>query len=139
MSLMDDLLSSADWSPTNFLGASLTLGADQTYNTDKTSMTQPSTAIDVMQPVNTSAGLGEWGGFLKDTLQAFVGYSIAKDAQQSGVKTPAQQQQQAQAQQLYAQGQTQQLQAGSLGGFNLGGGLLPLLLIGGLLVFALKD
>lgn len=135
MSLMDDLLSSADWSPTNFLGASLTLGADQTFNTDKTSLMQPSTAIDVMQPVNTSAGLGQWGGFLLDTAKAFAGYSLAKDAQQSGVQTPAQQQR---AQQLYAQGQTQPLQAGALG-FNLGGGLLPILLIGGLLVFALKD
>ncbi len=134
MSLMDDLLSSAEWSPTNFLGASLTLGADQTYNTDKTSLMQPSTAIDVMQPVNNSAGFGEWGGLLQDTLKAFVGYSIAKDAQKSNVKTPAQQQQA----QLYPQGNAQQLQQGGLG-FNLGGGLLPLLLIGGLLVFALKD
>lgn len=136
MSLMDDLLSSAEWSPTNFLGASLTLGADQTYNTVKTALTQPSTAIDVMQPANTSAGFGEWGGLLQDTVKAFVGYSLAKDAQQSGVKTPAQQQQ---AQQLYQQGNAQQLQAGGLG-LNLGGGmLLPILLVGGLLVFALKD
>jgi hypothetical protein len=134
MSLMDDLLSSAEWSPTNFLGASLTLGADQTYNTDKTSLFQPSTAIDMMTKPSTDPSYGQWGQFFLDTVKAGVGYVIAKDAQQSGVQTP---QQQALTPQQYAQLQQQRGQAASMP-LNLGG-MLPLLLIGGLLVFALKD
>lgn len=132
MSLMDDLLSSAEWSPTNFMGASLTLGADQTYNTDKTSLMQPSTAIDLMTPATTTPSFGEWGQFFMDTAKSVVGYALAKDAQQSGVQPP---QQQAITPQQYAQMQ-QRAQAGQP--VNLGG-LLPLLLIGGLLVLALKD
>lgn len=134
MSLMDDLLSSAEWSPTNFLGASLTLGADQTYNTDKTSLFQPSTAIDVMTQPSTDPSYGQWGQFFLDTVKAGVGYVIAKDAQKSGVQTP---QQQALTPQQYAQLQQQRGQA-AYQPLNLGG-MLPLLLIGGLLVFALKD
>lgn len=136
MSLMDDLLSSADWSPTNYLGASLTLGADQTYNTEKTSLMQPSTAIDLMAPATTEPSFGQWGQFFMDTAKSVVGYALAKDAQQSGVQTP---QQQAMTPQQYQQ--LQQQQRGQAAGYqpmNLGG-LLPILLIGGLLVFALKD
>lgn len=135
MSLMDDLLSSAEWSPTNFMGASLTLGADQTYNTDKTSLFQPSTAIDLMTQPSTDPSTGQWGQFFMDTLKAGVGYVIAKDAKQSGVQTP---QQQALTPQQYAQLQQQQRGQAAYQPLNLGG-MLPLLLIGGLLVFALKD
>lgn len=134
MSLMDDLLSSAEWSPTNFLGASLTLGADQTYNTEKTSLMQPSTAVDLMAPSAVDPSYGQWGQFFMDTAKTLVGYAVAKDAQSSGVVTP--QQAQSITPQQYAQLQQQRGQVGQ--SFNLGG-MLPLLLIGGLLVFALKD
>lgn len=134
MSLMDDLLTSAEWSPTNFLGASLTLGADQTYNTDKTALFQPSTAIDMMTRPSADPSTGQWGQFFMDTLKAGVGYVIAKDAQQAGVQTP---QQQALTPQQLQQLQQQRGQA-AYQPMNLGG-MLPLLLIGGLLVFALKD
>ena len=134
MSLMDDLLSKPDWSPTNFLGASLTLGADPSYNVDRTTLTQPSTAIDLMQSPTTTPSFGEWGQFFMDTAKSVVGYALAKDAQQAGVQTP---QQQTMTPQQYAQ--LQQQQRGQVGqSFNLGG-MLPLLLIGGLLVLALKD
>lgn len=135
MSLMDDLLSSAEWSPTNFLGASLTLGADQTYNTDKTSLFQPSTAIDVMTQPSTDPSYGQWGQYFLETLKAGVGYAIAKDAQKSGVLTP---QQQSMTPQQYAQLQQQQRGQAAYQPLSLGG-MLPLLLIGGLLVLALKD
>ena len=130
---MDDLLSAPEWSPTNFLGASLTLGADPSYNVDRSTLTQPSTAIDTMQSAVTAPSFGQWGQFFMDTAKSVVGYALAKDAQQSGVQTP-----QAQSMTPLQYQQLQQQRGQASQSFNLGG-MLPLLLIGGLLVFALKD
>lgn len=109
-------------------GAALTLGADQSFVIPKTTTTATSTALDVMTP--TKAGIdtlsdfwSQAGSVLLDVTKAASGYLIAKDASKNQVTQPT-------------QAQPVVIQQG--GGVQLGG-LLPLLLIGGLIFLAVKD
>lgn len=132
MSLMDDLLASDNWSPTNFLGTSLTLGADQTYNTPKSAMTQASTAVDLMAPNTATGPMGEWGQFFLDSGKALLGYAVAKDAQQSGVQAPVRRTD------VQPQGSVMNPNYAPRGGMELGG-MLPLLLLGAVVLLVAKD
>lgn len=109
-------------------GTALTLGADSSFVTPKTLWSSTSSALDVMTP--TSAGVNTlsdfWsqaGGVLLDVVKAGAGYAVAKDASKNNVAQPTEQRPV-----IVQQG----------GGVQLGG-LLPLLLIGGVVLFALKD
>lgn len=109
-------------------GTALTLGADQSFVIPKTTSTATSTALDVMTP--TKAGIdtlsdfwSQAGSVLLDVTKAASGYLIAKDASKNQVAQPT-------------QAQPVVIQQG--GGVQLGG-LLPLLLIGGLIFLAVKD
>lgn len=111
----------------NQWGTALTLGADQSFVIPKTTSTATSTALDVMTP--TKAGIdtlsdfwSQAGSVLLDVTKAASGYLIAKDASKNQVTQPTQ------AQPVVIQ----------QGGGQLGG-LLPLLLIGGLIFLAVKD
>lgn len=110
-------------------GTALTLGADSSFVTPKTLWSSTSSALDVMTP--TSAGVNTlsdfWsqaGGVLLDVVKAGAGYAVAKDASKNNVVQPTEQ-------------RPVIVQQGG-GGVQLGG-LLPLLLIGGVVLFALKD
>lgn len=113
------------------------ISADQSFVTPRTEDTVPANAIQSMQPIttgdgSTGSGWGEgWGDFLKQTLGTVVGYSIAKDAAQAGVARPAVQQ--------YGQpGYGSQVQGTARPvGLSLGG-LGPLLLVGGVVLLAVK-
>lgn len=109
-------------------GTALTLGADSSFVTPKTLWSSTSSVLDVMTP--TTAGRDSlsdfWsqaGGVLLDVVKAGAGYAVAKDASKNQVVQPTEQRPV-----IVQQG----------GGVQLGG-LLPLLLIGGVVLFALKD
>lgn len=70
--------------------AALGINIDDSYWTPRTADTVPSNALQTMQPIETNTG-GGWSDFWKGTLQTVIGYSIAKDAAQSGVARPGQQ------------------------------------------------
>lgn len=113
----------------NTWGTALTLGADSSFITPKSPFTTTSTAVDVMTP--TTEGINTLSDFWKaagsvflDVTKATSGYLIAKDASKNAVLQPTQQQP------VYVQAQP--------GGQQIGG-LLPLLLIGGLIFLAVKD
>lgn len=134
MGIMDDLLARADSATPDWFGASLTLSADTSYNTPRTPWTQSSTAVDVMTPTNAGAGLGEWGDFFKDTAKALVGYAIAKDASRSGVAPNAGQ---TSTRNPAAPGQVVMQPSYQPQPANVGG-LMPLLIIGGLVYLAVR-
>lgn len=116
MSAFDDLF-----------GSSLTLGADQSFITDKTVDSVSTNALDSMTPVRQETTDDAYG-WLKDIAKQGVGYFIQKDAQQNKVVPPQQYATVAAA----AQGQpVQQAQQP--------GGMLMILLGIGVLVLVLKD
>ncbi len=108
-------------------GSALSFGADNSFITPRGTDTVPTDAVQSMQPVSDGASSG-WNNLFQDVFKGVVGYSLAKDAVQSGVTRPAYG-----AAPAY-QGQQQQAQRP-----QSMGGLLPLLLVGGLIVFAVKS
>lgn len=67
-------------------GTAMTLGADSSYITPRTSDTVTSNAIDGAAPIDNSGG-GAWGGFWRDGLKTVLNYSLARDAARNGVGT----------------------------------------------------
>lgn len=102
------------------------IGADNSFITPRTTDTVATNAVQSMTPVTEGASSG-WTSLFQDVFKGVVGYSLAKDAVQSGVTRPAYG-----AQQTY-QGQPQAQRQPAAGG------LLPLLLVGGLIFFAVKS
>lgn len=87
-------------------------GSDGSWTTPRTSETVPVNAVQSMTPVTAPADNGGWSDFWKGALQTAIGYSIQKDAVQSGVVRPAT----GSAQQVQAQAQAQYVaQRGLLG------------------------
>jgi len=87
MSSFDDL------EPVTMAGAwnsALVIGADSSYVTPRTADTQTTNAIGSMTPVESAGKNDSWSAWLQDVGKAVVGYSIEKDAQQSGVTRPSQ-------------------------------------------------
>jgi hypothetical protein len=105
------------------------VGSGSSYDTPRTSETVTSNAIQSGQDVDNSGG--PWQSFFRDAAKSIVGYSIQKDAVQSGVvRQPANQ-----YAPLYgASGQPvrQVAQQSPLQG------MLPLLLLGGFALLILK-
>lgn len=72
--------------------AAQTVGADQSFVTPRGPDTVPSNALQSMQPISfgdgsTGSGFGaNWGDFLQKSLGSVLGYSLQKDAVQSGVR-----------------------------------------------------
>lgn len=64
------------------------IGADASFLTPRSWNTVPTDALESMTPVTPNAS-GEWSGFFRDLTKTIVGYSIVKDAQQSGVQPAA--------------------------------------------------
>jgi hypothetical protein len=104
----------------------LSLGADESYITARTEDSTSGNAVQSMQPISQPT-VDDGFGWLKDLVKTGVGYAIAKDAQQNSVAPP----------QVYAataaQAQGQQVQRAQ------SSNLLVLLLVAGVVVFALKD
>lgn len=122
---MSDLL---DGWGTDIFGSSLTLGADQSFITDKTSDTVSTNALDSMTPTQAPTTDDAYG-WLKDLAKTGASYLIQKDAQKNAV-VPAQV-----YAQTAAQAQGQQMQGPQFGG----GGLLMILVVVGVAVLVLKD
>lgn len=123
------LIGNGWWGDGGFFGPALSVGADQSYVTQRTEDSAPANAVDAMQTVATPTQ-DDGFGWLKDLAKTAVGYAISKDAQQNRVVPPqvySATAAQAQGQQA-ARAQSQQ-----------GGGVLVLIVVVGALVYALKD
>lgn len=96
--------------------AAANLGADQSFTVPRAEYTVATNAVQSAQPIVSDPSMGQWGQFFRDLTKTVVGYSIAKDAAQSGL--------------VNANGRpvapvyTQPAQPAGLGG------LLPLVLVG---------
>jgi hypothetical protein len=64
-------------------------GSDGSWVTPRTSDTVPTNAVQSMAPVTAANDGGGWSDFWKGALTTAIGYSIQKDAVQSGVVRPA--------------------------------------------------
>lgn len=116
---------------TDIWGPSLTLGADQSFVTDKTAQTVSTNALDSMTPVQPPTQDDAFG-WLKDIAKTGVNYLIQKDAQKNQVM-PAQDY----ARVAQATAQNQQAKASAM---PSGMVMVALLLVGGVvLVKVLKD
>ena len=126
-----DGFSFSDGLTDNWLTATNFGGSDGSWSTPRTPDTVPSNALQSMTPVTASNDAGGWSDFWKGALQTAIGYSIQKDAVQSGVVRGA--------------GPVPG-QIGVAGQAQVGGqvapdplrGLMPLLLIGGVVLLAVN-
>jgi hypothetical protein len=76
---------SIDGSVWDIFGSAANVGADPSYDTPRSTATVPTDAVGSMTPVTVANDSGGWSDFWKGTLQTVIGYSIAKDAAQSGI------------------------------------------------------
>lgn len=120
---MTDVLQGWD----GLFGSALTLGADQSYITDKTANSVSTNALDSMTPVRQET-TDDAFGWLKDLAKSGVGYLIQKDAQQNKV-VPAP---------VYAK-TAEQMQGQQVQQSAQGGGMLMLLVVVSVVALVLKD
>lgn len=76
---------SIDGSVWDIFGTAAGVGADPSYDQPRSTVTVPTDAVGSMTPVTAPNDSGGWSDFWKGTLQTVVGYTIAKDAAQSGI------------------------------------------------------
>lgn len=133
---MADIFDSPEWGQglPDVFNTSAGFGTGSTYDTPRHEDTVTSNALQSMQPVET-VDTG-WTSFFRDITKGIVGYSIQKDAVQSGVYRPAVPGQY-QGQPGGQPGQVYRQPINNGGGGGGGGNLLTLLILGGL-VLALK-
>lgn len=89
--MADDFLANLSASLTgDFFGASRQVGADQSFVTPRLAGTQPTNAIDAMQPIQPAASGDAYGWLndMRDIVKTTAGYLIAKDAQKNNVAPP---------------------------------------------------
>lgn len=76
------------WDIQDVFSSALHFGADGSYETTRTSDTVTTDAVAGSVAIDNTQSTG-WSSFFQDTAKALVGYSLAKDARQSGVTLPA--------------------------------------------------
>jgi len=129
VSVLDDTVS--DYGAGNFFGASLSLGADNSFNTARTSLTQVTNAVEEMAPV--TAGADRYWQFFEDIGKTAVGYLITKDAAQNNVPNPT-----GIGGAVVPQGTGAVMRAGQPAASGSMSAILPMLLVGGLVLLAVK-
>lgn len=118
-----------DWSGDELAGVWDTAsGWASSYDTPRGSGTVTSDAVQSMTPVDTSANGSNWGTFFQGTLSNLFGYAVQRDALKQGYEAQAATNSQKTAQTYLATRQ----QSGGLGG------MLPILLVGGVIFLAVK-